>query len=78
MVERMNDKIRFKDKDELKQSIMKYIYNYNYHIKGINRKTPMEAIEMWFNQKSELFKIDIKTFKESSTNIYNYREGLDK
>lgn len=45
MVERMNDKIRFKDKDELKQSIMKYIYNYNYHIKGINRKTPMESLE---------------------------------
>jgi hypothetical protein len=43
MVERMNDKIRLKIK--LKQSIMKYIYNYNYHIKGINRKTPMEAIE---------------------------------
>jgi transposase-like protein len=87
MVERMNgkvtenvlDKIRFKDKDELKQSIMKYIYNYNYHIKhsGINRKTPMESLEYWFNQKPELFKIDIKTFKESFANIYNYREGLD-
>ncbi|NWF66330.1 MAG: hypothetical protein HXX81_02565, partial [Campylobacterales bacterium] len=31
----------------------------------IGRKTPMEAMEMWYNQKNEVFKVDIKTFKES-------------
>ncbi len=87
MVERMNgkvtknvlDKIRFENKEDMKNRIFGYIDAYNNHIKhsGISRKTPMEAMEMWYNQKRELFKIDIKTFKESSKNLFNYREGLD-
>ena len=86
MVERMNgkvtenvlDKIRFENKEDMRNRIFEYIDIYNNHIKhsSINRKTPMEAMEMWYNQKSELFKIDIKTFKESVYNLDNYREGL--
>lgn len=89
MVERMNgkitenvlDRIKFDSKEELKQSIMNYVYNYNHHIKhsGINRKTPFECLEKWFSEKPELFKVDIETFKSAENRLYSndYRRGLD-
>jgi transposase InsO family protein len=89
MVERMNgkitenvlDKIKFENNVELKKTIMNYLYNYNHHIKhsGINRKTPIECLEKWFNEKPELFKVDIETFKITENKLYfnYYSRGLD-
>ena len=87
MVERMNgkiaenvlDKIKFGNKEEMKKVIFSYINTYNHNIRhsGINRKTPIEALEIWYNKKREIFKIDIVIFKQNPSISYKYKKGLD-
>ncbi len=44
------------------------------------RKTPIECLESWFNEKPELFKVDIETFKNAERGLYlnDYRKGFNR
>jgi len=91
MVERMNRKvsdnvlnrIRFKTIDEMKSTIMHYIYNYNFHIKhsGIDRKTPIQALEKVWSKKQNDAKFkhaNIDEFiKLNEKLINNYKAGCN-
>ena len=64
----------------MKSAIFNYFYNYNHFIKhsGINRKTPMEALEKFYSENKEIFKENLTLFTNKDKKIfYNYRVGLD-
>jgi len=91
MVERMNRKvsdsvlsrIRFKTIDEMKSTIMHYIYNYNFHIKhsGIGRKTPIQALEQVWNVKQKKVNFNYSNIDEfiklNNKLIKNYKAGCN-
>ena len=65
MVERVNgkitenvlNKIKFNTQEEMEACIMRYIYNYNFHIKhsSIGRKTPMQMMKiLWTDEKNSI------------------------
>jgi len=88
MVERVNgkvtanilDKIKFESNEEMINTIMDYFYNYNHHIKhsGINRKTPLQALEKSYENKDIIFKDNFQVFIDKEKQILSkYRMGLD-
>lgn len=65
MVERFNGRIaevlnthRFDSRDDLAQTLKRYVYLYNHHIpqKALDHQPPIEALKMWQKNKPELFK----------------------
>jgi transposase-like protein len=88
MVERVNgkvtenvlNKIKFDSLEEMEKTIMTYLHNYNHHIKhsGINRQTPLQALEKSYKNKDIIFKENFQDFLSKDKAIFdNYRMGLD-
>ena len=67
MVERFNGRIkhvikttRFKNAEELQQTLMTYLYTYNHLLpqRALNGKTPVETLRDYYKTHPKLFKID--------------------
>lgn len=65
MVERFNSRIedvlqsrRFRSREELEQTILRYVRLYNGQLPQsvLKGQTPIDALKDWYNQKPELFR----------------------
>ncbi len=87
MVERVNgkvsenvlNKIKFKTVAAMKACIFQYIYNYNHYIKhsSIDRKTPLEKLTEWSEDKLDKRRSLDKLKIEDEKILKNYRLGRD-
>jgi transposase InsO family protein len=87
MVERVNGtiknntilKIKYQNHLEMRQDLAKFLSYYNIHRRHgslrreLNVKTPLDAVQKWYELKPELFKITPDEFKN---NILNLQDDL--
>lgn len=83
MVERVNGTIKnntilkseYKNKQEMKIDLMNFMYGYNLYRrhgslrKELKVKTPIQAIEKWYELEPELFKVTPTEFKNKLINL---------
>ena len=88
MVERVNGTIKnstilektYQNKDEMTNDLNKFLVFYILHRrhgslrKELNVKTPMQAVEKWYELNPKIFKETIENFKIKITNLHNQNQ----